>query len=263
MSEQEKSELKGLRTLQTDAQEYMKKGVSFAEIAAEASKRQDLSSEKETTKISLKKIVLISIIIVIIIGVGLGSFWLFKKGEQEKQLASLAPKPILVSDQQIEAAADLKSIQSALKTPIRINSLLYISVAVKPEEFLKIIKAKPPQELTDSLADKFMLSKFYLSKDWPILIFKIRSYELAFAGMIKWEKEMSSDLGGIFSPSKPGFDFQDKEIQNHDTRVLNDENGNSVLIYSFINRNYLVIAQKEEPLKEIFRRFSSPQYLNE
>jgi len=35
------------------------------------------------------------------------------------------------------------------------------------------------------------------------------------------------------------------------------------LIYSFINRNYLVITQDEEPLKEIFRRFSSSQYLNE
>lgn len=257
MPEQEKSELKGLRTLQTDAQEYMKKGVSFAEIAVEASKRQDLSSEKETTKISLKKIALISIIIVIIAGVGLGSFWLFYKKEQEKQPVSLGSKPILVSDQQVEAGADLNSIRSALKTSVRLNNLLYISITMKPEEFLKIIKANPPLELKDSLTDKFMLLKFYLSKDWPILIFKIRSYELAFAGMIKWEKTMSNDLGDIFLPSSAG-DFQDKEIQNHDTRVLNDRDGNSVLIYSFINQNYLVIAQNEEPIKEIFRRFSPP-----
>jgi len=268
MSEQEKSELKGLRTLQTDAQEYMKKGVSFAEIAAEASKRQDLSSEKETTKISLKKIALISIIIVIIVGVGLGSFWLFNRKEQEKQSVSLGSKSILVSDQQVEAGADLNSIRSALKTSVRLNNLLYISMVVKPEDFFKLIKANPPTELTDSLTDSppaggFMLSKFYLSKDWPILIFKIRSYELAFSGMIKWEKTMSDDLSEIFSPSKPGFDFQDKEIQSHDTRILYDENGNSVLIYSFINRKYLVIAQNEEPIKEIFRRFSFPQYLNE
>lgn len=262
MSEQEKSELKGLRTLQTDAQEYIKKGVSFAEIAAEASKRQDLSSEKETTKISLKKISLISIIIVIIVGVGIGSFWLFYRKEQEKQQVSLLSKPILVSDQQIEAKADLNSIQSALKTPIRLNNLLYISTAMKPEEFFKLIKANPPSELTNSLAEKFMLSKFYLSKEWPILIFKIRSYELAFVGMLKWEKAISNNLSEIFSPPSSG-DFQDKEIQNHDTRVLYDENGNSFLIYSFINRNYLVIAQNEEPIKEIFRRFSLSQYLNE
>jgi len=262
MPEQEKSELKSLRTLQTDTQEYMKKGVSFAEIAAETSKRQDLSSEKETTKISLKKIALISIIIVIIVGIGLGSFWLFYRKEQEKQPVSLSPKSILVSDQQVEAEADLNSIQSALKTPIRLNNLLYISMAMKPKEFFKIIKANPSLELTDSLTDEFMLSKFYLSKEWPILIFKIRSYELAFSGMLKWEKTISNDLGEIFSPPSSG-DFQDKEIQNHDTRVLNNEDGNSVLIYSFINRNYLVITQDEEPLKEIFRRFSSSQYLNE
>jgi hypothetical protein len=253
--------LKSIRTLQTDVQELSKKGISFADIATESEKRGGLAAE-EVSKFSLKKLSVIFITIVVIIGVGFGSFWLFNRRQQEKQAVSLLPKPILVSDQQVEAVADLNSIQSALKTPIRINNLLYISMTVKSEEFFKIIKANPPLELINSLDGRFMLSKFYLSKEWPILIFKIRSYESAFAGMIKWEKTISSDLTDIFSPSKPG-DFQDKVIQNHDARVLNDENGNSVLIYSFINQNYLVIAQNEEPLKEIFRRFSLPQYLNE
>ena len=267
--EEEKKDdgLKAIRTFQGDTQEYIKrKGLSLVEIAAEASKRSDLATKEESNKFSIKKISLISIIIVIIIGVGLGTFWLFSRKAQEKQLASLVPKPILVSDKQIEAAADLKSIQSALKTPIRINSLLYVSMAVKPEEFLKIIKAGPPKELMDSLADKFMLSKFYLNKDWPILIFKIQSYELAFVGTMNWEKGMFDNLKEIFPIKDVGeineF-FEDKEIDNRDTRILRNKNGDIILIYSFINRNYLVIAPDEEPLKEIFRRFSLPQYLND
>jgi hypothetical protein len=84
--------------------------------------------------------------------------------------------------------------------------------------------------------------------------------------MIKWEGNIVNDLKAIFpAPLETKFlmGFEDKEIQNHDTRVLNDRDGNSVLIYSFINQKYLVIAQNEEPIKEIFRRFSLPQYLNE
>jgi len=256
MPEQEKNELKGIRTLQTDVQELEKKGISAADLATEMARRRSPAIKEETAKYSFKKIALILAIIIVIIGLGFGVFQLFFSKIQEKQPVSLIPKPILVSDQQVEAGADLNSIQSALKTPIRINNLLYVSMAMRPEEFFKIIKANPPSELTDSLTGGFMLSKFYLSKDWPILILSIRSYESAFAGMLKWEKTMGQDLSAIFNSANAG-DFQDKEIQNHDTRT------NSVLIYSFINRNYLVIVQNEEPLKEIFRRFSSPQYLNE
>lgn len=261
MPEKDQSEIKGLRTLQTDVQELEKRGISFADIAAETEKRGGLTARK-TGKFSPQKIIIISLAIIVIVGLISGSLWLFIKNRQEDQSVSLGPKPILVSDEQV-VATDLKSIQSALKTPIRLNNLLHVSMTMGSEEFFKTIKANPPLELTDSLTDRFMLSKFYLSRDWPILIFKIRSYELAFSGMIKWEKTMSSDLNEIFFPARPGYSFQDKEIQNHDTRVLNDESGDSVLIYSFVNRNYLVIVQNEEPIKEIFRRFFSPQYLND
>lgn len=259
----ENNKLKSLRTLQTDIQEMEKKGVSFADIAAAAEKKGGFVS-RERKKISLREISIIFFIIVIIVSIGVGSFLLFKKEKQKKEPVSLASRPILVSDQQVEASADLNSIQSALQAPIQINNLLYVSMAVKPAEFFKIIKANPPPELISSLDERFMLLKFYLSKEWPILLFKIRSYEPSFAGMIKWETSMLNDLGTIFSiPDGTGFSVEDKEIQNRDARMLSDEDGNPLLIYSFINRNYLIIAQNEEPIKEIFRRFSLPQYLNE
>jgi len=256
MAEEEKSKLKGLRTLQSDIQESAKKGVSFGEITTSLEKGGDSRTKEETGRFSLVRLLLVSLVIAVLAGVGFGVFWLLVKKNQEAQPVSLGPKPILVSDEQIVANTDLESIKAALQTQVQVNHLLDISIAAEPAKFLSIINANPPGEFIDSLGNRFMLAKFSLINDWPILILSVNSYESAFAGIIKWEKNMGKDLNAIFN-SGAGGDFQDKVIQNHDTRV------SPVLIYSFINQNYLVITQNEEPLREIFRRFSSPQYLNE
>lgn len=229
----ENNDLKSIRTLQTDIQEIEKKGVPLADLVAEAQKRGGFVAEG-AEKFSVKKIVIGLAALVVVIGIGLGIFWLFNNKQEENQPVELGPKPILVPD----------------------SNLIYIPFSGGPTDFFKSINANPPQELIEALNNRFMLAKFYLTKDWPILIFKIDSYESAFSGMLKWEKSIGKDLEGVFN-SGNGGDFSDKEIQNHDTRV------SSTLIYSFVNQDYLVIVQDEEPLKEVFHRFSSPQYLNE
>jgi len=55
--------------------------------------------------------------------------------------------------------------------------------------------------------------------------------------------------------------FADKYVQNRDTRIA-EKDGRIDLAYAFIDRKYLVIANSQEALAEIFRRFSSVQYAN-
>jgi hypothetical protein len=269
--EDKKSKTPILHTLETDTAEYVKKGGSLIEIAAEEAKKSGLKFKERADTSPFKKLIAFVAIILIVTGIVLGVFWFFNKKQTPEQSIYSLIQPILVADDQAEIIVDsddeqkfLKNIQTAFQYQIRPNHLFYIAINIDSREFLRLIGANPPPELVDALDSKFMLAKFYLTKDWPILILKIRAYDSAFSGMIKWERAIAYDLEEFFSLSlKPGFDFQDKEIQNHDTRVLNDKDGNPLLIYSFINRNYLVIATHEEPLKEIFRRFSLPQYLND
>lgn len=270
MSDEDKSKIPALRTLKTDTAEFVEKGgVSLVDIATEEAKRSGLKYGERTNKFPFRKIILIAIMIVVVIGIGLGGYWFFTKNQQEKQSTQLLAQPILAADDQIEVSVDLENpqkflnnLQNALRSQIRPNHLLNVFVALDSREFLKTIGTNPPPEFPYSLDSKFMLAKFYLTKDWPVLVFKIRDYDSAFAGIIKWERTIGQDLEEIFFLSPTSGDFQDKVIQNHDARILNDKDGNSVLIYSFINRNYLVLTTNEEPLKEIFRRFSLPQYLN-
>ncbi len=273
MSDEDKSNIPALRTLKTDTAEFVEKGgVSLVDIATEEAKRSGLKYKEKISKVPFKKIILISIGVFVIIGIGFGGYWFFTKNQQEEQSNQLLARPILAADDQIEVFVDLENpqkflnnLQSAIQSQIRPNHLLNIFVPLDSREFLKIIGTNPPLEFPYSLDSKFMLAKFYLTKDWPILVFKIRDYDSAFAGIIKWERYMAADLQGLFlsqNLNNANNFFEDKVVQNHDTRILNDKDGNSILIYSFINRNYLVITTNEEPLKEIFRRFSLPQYLN-
>lgn len=269
-----------LRTLKTDTSEYVKKkGVSLIEIAAQEARGAGLKIEEEN-KFSLKKIIIISTIILALAGAAIGGILFLLKKEKETAEKIFSPKSLLVSEEQMEIVVYpenhqrfLRDIQTAVKSETQINQLVYLSPVkwineskfpVGTREFFMVIGISPPFDLLDSLEERFMLAKFYLTEDQPLLLFKVRSYDSAFNGMMKWEKAMADDLRDIFSLdiSKAKDFFEDKEILNRDTRILNDKEDRPLLIYSFVNRNYLVITVAEEPLKEIFRRLSSSQYLN-
>lgn len=282
--EESKRRISGIRTLKTDTAEYVKdKKISLVDVAAAESKKGGLVSETKTEKLNFKKLTLILLAAIAIGAIAFGGYWLFVREESDIQQASFSPKPILVADETVEIIAIpddskifLGALRSALETPTRINSFLYVSIvkeledggkrSITTKEFFNFAGIKAYVGIPDYIGDRFMLSKFYFSKEWPILIFKISSYDHVFPGMLKWESSMAEDFQEIFSieniDNSKGF-FEDKEIQNRDTRVLYDTDGNILLIYSFIDKDYMVITVNEEPLKEIYRRFASPQYLNE
>ena len=126
-----------------------------------------------------------------------------------------------------------------------------------------MLGAQMPQGLKDYLEKDFMLLNFGGADNSSILIFKSKSYTYVFSEMLKWEKSLTDDLKAIFPNDNliSNDSFIDKYIQNHDARIA-EKDGQIDLVYSFIDRKYLVIANSQEALAEIFRRFSSVQYAN-
>jgi len=120
-----------------------------------------------------------------------------------------------------------------------------------------------PQGLKDYLEKDFMFLSFGGTDNSPILIFKSKSYTYVFSEMLKWEKSLTGDLKTIFPNNNliSNDSFIDKYIQNHDARIA-EKDGEIDLAYAFIDRKYLVIANSQEALAEIFKRFSSVQYAN-
>ena len=127
---------------------------------------------------------------------------------------------------------------------------------ITPELFFKYSGVNTPLGFSSFLTDKFMFGVYGADQNKPFIILKISSFENSLAVMLKWEKTISSDIKEIMpvSEASSGSKFQDKIIKNHDTRILYSESGQTVLLYSFLDKDALVMTLDNNTFEEILRR---------
>lgn len=155
------------------------------------------------------------------------------------------------------------------------------------QEFFDITNSRVPDTLNRSLSDQFMLGIYSFSPYDTFAIFKVGFYDNAFAGMLEWEDSLQSDIGDFFIARKPapvvtgsstdavstpseastppdssigifnGDRFVDRVVQNHDARVLIDKYGNTLLLYTFLDKDTLVISSSDKALKEVMYRLTT------
>lgn len=198
------------------------------------------------------------------------------KEKTSSQPTPLPVKPLVSSDKQQTITLKstsrkelLASSQKILESSLFHGTVLYLPFFLETEEektflgaqkFLEILDIQPPDNFLQSLEEPFTFGVFSLKKNTPFLIFKIRSFDLGFGGILSWERGMARDLAEILSIKnipKTSQKFQDKTFKNRDIRILNDDSNNLVLLYTFINRQYLVLTTDFDTLEEIFQRFST------
>jgi hypothetical protein len=94
-------------------------------------------------------------------------------------------------------------------------------------------------------------------KDATFILYKLDSFDNAYAGMLDWEKNLADDLLPFFHNSETvasvpsNAAWQDVTIRNKDARKLADASGKTELIYSFYNQNLLIITANEDALRSI------------
>lgn len=169
----------------------------------------------------------------------------------------------LLSARGIELELPLNAVASLELT---VPSALGEPETITTQEWFKKAETGAPPALIRALHPAFMLGIHAFEKNQPFLVFKTSFYENAFAGMLEWETSMSRDLAPLFgnaltvaatSSGVSDSPFKDRLIQNKDTRVLVDLNGEIRLIYSFIDRQTLVITTNRDTLLELVSRLSS------
>jgi hypothetical protein len=122
-----------------------------------------------------------------------------------------------------------------------------------------------------SLDPQFVLGIHFIKKGEPFLILKTSYYDSSFSGMLDWEKTMAPDLLGLFTKAKSTTDnsisigeksgdwnnlFEDEVVKNKDIRVLKDSTNTTVLLYSFINKETLIITTNEQTFNEVYDRLT-------
>ena len=100
------------------------------------------------------------------------------------------------------------------------------------------LKVNAPDSFKDAVYRNFMHGVYGGDKNYPFLLFKLKSYDKAFTAMREWEPHMIDDLGVMLNLPDKAFDrsllepgFQNDIIQNKTVRVARylprkvDENG--------------------------------------
>ncbi len=160
---------------------------------------------------------------------------------------------------------------------------------VQAKEFLGLIRSNAPDGFLRALEPYFVIGAYSFSPHDVFIVFKINSYDTAFPGALQWEQFMEVDLGKLFIddiPPAPPITlatttstsstenisttttvrttndtnkavFKDKIVQNKDARVLVGPDGKIKLLYSFLDKNTLVIVSSEKGFKELITRMTT------
>ena len=129
-------------------------------------------------------------------------------------------------------------------------------------------------ELSRAVSSQFLLGVHSFQDNQAFLIFHTETYAQAYAGMLAWERTMHADLSPMFdrgiapssadstssaaapTPQVLATAFADRTVENHDARVLQDAQGNILLLWTFLDRNTLVITTNEYTLRELITRLA-------
>jgi len=146
------------------------------------------------------------------------------------------------------------------------------------QDFLTLMAPNLPASLARAFEPSYLLGVHVYDGNQAFMILSVYSYEQAYSGMLEWEAHMEQDLLPLFSytpspripeegvattsaaTSSQQFiqtGFVDKILENHDARVLENSSGDVYLLWTFLDRNTLVIATNDATLREIIARLKN------
>jgi hypothetical protein len=262
-----------LRTYQGDVEEAMhRNNTSTTDIFLAEQKRKGstlVNPEAPIVSAARNKFFILTGSILLLLGIlTIGSVYYLRATEKvtvDKQVRAL----IGFSEEKVVPVANLTRGQllNALVTEkqnfkLPVNSVLYVNTiqAVDtPESIDKVLKLLAPT-MPDSLIrsfDKYMLGVYSFDTNEPFIILTTNDFSSSFAGMLKWEHTMTNDVGAWFglpeSTSTPFF--IDEEFRNKDLRLLKDEKNKTILLYSFIDKNTLIITKSENVFTALVSKY--------
>jgi hypothetical protein len=289
-----------VRTYKSDVEETIQTShISSINIAlAESRKKlgQAGKTELEEKKTKMNKNILI-ISIVLIFG-GILTFLIPKLliqiqyAPKPTPVETVSSKPIMTVDLQEKINIkdiNLSRISTTLKERIQQSSTqlgqiknYYLTEGVGTDEklitsgnFLNLINANVPSEIQRTLKDSYMFGSHNYNGNQSFLILKIGSYDTAFSGMLNWETRLWQNFKELFNLQDSGIatdtnpfaietkKFQDATFNNKDCRIVKDNNGNIIFLYSFIDDNTIVITTSVDTLKEIINRVSKARVITQ
>lgn len=224
-------------------------------------------------------IIFISLILILIGGAGILAVYLLKNQNTNTVVQTIELPSLITTEYRDEL--NINSIAkgkftSALSSKLNdisipVNNLYntYITIGtssakrlITSSEFITLAELKMPDLVKRTLAPDFMVGMFSFAEDLPFIIFKTTYFENTYAGMLDWEKDLATDLRLLFRLNyNQTLKFEDGVIINKDVRIIRDETGKTILLYSIIDKNTIVITVNDVVFKELVNRLNKEKGL--
>ena len=280
-----------IRTYQSDLSKIVKNNNLSATkmIIEEESKRRKLFKKVSTETKKNASLIIVSIILIV---AGVISVFLLNilKPTPTIRIQEINLEPIIYTEYQkdlfFEAPSKAKISKvvqnevSELNIPIGSMIQMYFTKRTTTEDEQQMGKSMIEiSELTELL--DFRISGTLLrflepnmsfgyhstTENSPFLILKTISFEDSFSEMLNWEETILENLQSIFIEDNPVFSkdrlretkyqFKDIVIKNKDARAILDGGGKILFVYSFSDKNTIVITTNKTTLQEVFDRLSN------
>ncbi|MBI1999558.1 MAG: hypothetical protein HYS74_02855, partial [Parcubacteria group bacterium] len=282
--EQGGSPIPALRTFRSDAERYVKeKGITLSEITAKEVVSGHLryaEDGSERMRFTKRMILLAALALVLLLSSTALMVRLFRGDGNGAPVLVSRPEaiPLVTPEQTVplvmpegDRGALLGSFQEKIKQPLPENRLVFFPVfeqtgggaerLVSAQRFFAILGITPPSDIERALGNAFQWSVLPAQGiNHLLLVFSSTQPSRALAGMLRWELTLMRDLRPLYS-SRVNTDtglgaFTDTVMDNNDVRVLRNNKGTPVLLYTFFNKNLLLIASSAETLERAIGRIA-------
>ncbi len=258
-----------------------------------------ISNKSKPTSSSGKKFIMLLLSIILIAGGIGGGYYLYLQSplalpDPENTKNEIIPNVIRADKQRVVELGMIKSADFPFKIKeilfnenkdlnkineyILINTVGSTTTKINPDQFFQMLDTSVPESFNRSLTKKWMLGAFdEETGKVPFIILTTDFFQNTFAGMLKWENNMADEMAIAFNYENRARQenststlssfftirgrFQDRTILNRDVREFISENGEILILYSFVDKDTLVITTDEEVLKKIIQKIEKQSYL--
>lgn len=152
-----------------------------------------------------------------------------------------------------------------------------VYIPFNAQQFISLLSIVVPAELVRTIRPTpYLLGVHSFEDNQAFLILEVDSYQQGYSGMLKWEESMERDLTPLFtrttrmhipeeniSTSTPPASqvlrskFVDTVVEGRDVRAILNESGDTLLLWTFLDQDTVLITTNPNTLREIVSRFTT------
>lgn len=140
------------------------------------------------------------------------------------------------------------------------------NLPLSPPELATLLRADAPPPLIRALGTLTVGVHAAKNENRLFLLFEVQSFEHAFDGMLSWEKTLLPDVGPLLGTNQKDLaptgtttaeilgnapSWSDVIIKNKDVRAVFSPTGEIAFLYSFLDKETLLIAERDETLRTL------------